>query len=106
MLFKTLKKYMAIIGLYEHESDEDSCFNRRNVGILFLFVLYLVLTIAFLLFDANSVSEYSVGFYELSTILSVFIGFTIMIKRSRDLFRLSNTTKKIVEFGMHVFLLL
>lgn len=96
-LFQVCQKYMAIIGIRRLLPDEKFPFNRRNVGILFIFGQSFIAASAFLVFDAKTLKEYTECLYTWISVLGVLIGLALVIIRTEEIFQLIENMEKMVE---------
>lgn len=67
-------KYSLVIDLRELRSDENHPFNRRNVAVLSIFLIYFIMISDFLLFYAKTFLEYAQGLYLWLPVFFVGIG--------------------------------
>lgn len=96
-LFIAIKRHTATIGVHKLQPGEVGRFNRRNVGVLVLFEIFFTSATGYILYDINTIQEYAICFFEWVTLLSVFIGFVIMIFQSADVFCLIEHFEQSIE---------
>lgn len=96
-LFQASQKYLAIIGVRPLLPDEKSPFNRRNLQV-FIFVGWsMTAAIAFLFIDAQTLQEYAECLFALFTLIGIFVGFSLVIIKTKETFQLINNLEILIE---------
>lgn len=93
----TIENCAKVLGIRRLEPDQTNPFNRRNICVLLIYVLYFISTTAFLLFDANTFQEFTECFFAFITVLFISIGFLLNILKTTELFQLQDTVEKTIE---------
>ena len=80
-LFQSSQRDFVILGIGPYDPTQKNQFNKNIFLYLFLCVLSLILTGAFLVFEADTFEEYTEGIYMFSaSILSPLAAVSIAIK--------------------------
>lgn len=73
-LFQSLRKYFQILGTLSLESDENPSINPRNAFVLFCYIQLFISSVAFTMFEAETVTDYGLNYYAYtSELLCVFV---------------------------------
>lgn len=104
-LFLAVQKYGYNVGVRPFLPDQKIPFNRRSVEVLLIYSLFIISSTAFLAFDANSFREYTEAFFPWMSVSFTFIGLSVNILMTNDIFRLVNSCEEIVERGKQTNLL-
>lgn len=89
-IFRSLQKAMSVLRNQPSKPDqhESDSFNWKSL-IAFIFILkYAILTIAALLFEANTFNDYAECFYPILTGLAVLSDFSVFIMKFEKTSRL------------------
>lgn len=89
-LFNVAQNIFSSVGISPIKIDENS-FNHRNLGVSLIFGLFTTSAAAAMLFDANTMQQYSESFFSL---LSASFAFTLFIYSIQNTFAMSQLIKK------------
>lgn len=95
-LARNLTKYAEDLGLNKVQPNECK-FNRKNVGVLFIFGQNFTTVTMYILFHAKTVLEHEEAFFVWITLLATSIGFFATIQRSSILYRLLDMLEIMIE---------
>lgn len=85
-LFKFIQKTYHGIGIFSPKSNQiPSSINSKNWLNLFCHMEFLISSIAYLLFEANSMIEYGLAFYICTTVLTSLIFYLIPLGESENI---------------------
>lgn len=96
-LMQSMKSYGRTLGV--GRPDGTGLMTRRNVTALSIYVIYFLLSTAYLLFSANSFREYAMCFFVWWTLVCMIIGFVVMIFQSPLLYGLLDALEDQIERG-------
>lgn len=97
-LFKVCIEKAAFLGIYPIGSKKDQ-FNRRNIAFLLLYTIFAAASIAFMVFDANTMLDYEQSFFALLTSAMIAADFYVFIQKSCQIFRLVARVEKLIDNG-------
>lgn len=66
IFFQSIRENFAIIGIHSHQSTQKCPFNARSVACLLIYILGLISSVAYLLYEARNFAEYSNAAYSIS----------------------------------------
>lgn len=98
-LFWSVQEYAATVGIRALPLGQKNPFNRRNIGFLLIYSFFIVSGSAFIVFDANSFYEYAEAFYPWMTMIFTYIGLSINISMTSDMFRLIEQCEQTIDGG-------
>lgn len=87
---------MAIIGIRLIQPGEKK-FNRRNIGVLSLFVEGFASVTACLLYHAKTIRDYEQAFFSWTLLCALNIGFFTTIQKSPKISQLYQIIDKMVK---------
>lgn len=96
-LVQELTKYVSLVGLRELRPGEMSPFNRRNVGVLLIFVLLSISSTAVIWFDDETVQDYTESMFALISLVFNGLGVLVNIMKSNEFFDLIKDFENTIE---------
>lgn len=96
LICASLRQYAANLGICLSKPNEAK-FNRKSVGVLYIFGQSFISVSAYLLFGAQTIREYEESFFVWITLSLVIVGFFSTVVRSPHLFKLLDTIEKMIE---------
>lgn len=96
-LCREVVKYAEVFGIRELRPGETSQFNRRNVGVLLFFGILSISSIATILFDDETVKDYTESFFAWISVFFIGLGVLFNVKKIKVIFDLKKRVEKTVE---------
>lgn len=99
-LFQFFQRYCEAIGMEVPQSNENR-FKLNAMSLFFIFSLieYWIASAAFMLFDANSMSEYGMTFVILCCDGIVIIVYSVMIWQLKDISNYIEFCERFIEMS-------
>lgn len=89
-------KHVEGIGIYNIQPGE-SIFNRRNVGVLFIYGQAFLPVTAYLVFGATTMLEFEQCFFLWISLSATTVGFFVTILKTRNLFETLDYANNFLE---------
>lgn len=85
-LFQLNRKSCELIGIYVPQTEKDR-HKRNSINLTFVICLtqFAITLVAFLLYDANSMSDYGAACYTLFTVLGSTIAYLIFVWKMNEI---------------------
>ena len=97
-LFQFIKQFYQIVGIYSSQSNQKYCsINSRNSILLFSFVQFLIPTVAFLFFKAESILDYGQSFFILVSTIESVVLYAILIWQMQNILKFIENCKGFIE---------
>lgn len=96
-LFRKSQEYMAIIGVRPLWPGEKMPFNCQNVGVFLIFLQTLIMGTAFLVFDAQTLREYTECLFAWISVIAIFVGMILVVIRTQAIFQIIKNLENMVE---------
>lgn len=97
-IFQLIRKYLAFMGVEPFQplqKNHSMIMIRRRLSFFTLFVLWFILSVAFLWYEVKTLDEYADAFYVTATLFNTLINLAIILWKMDSLFKL------IEDFGNH-----
>lgn len=96
-LFKTIRYHFGSLDIHLIQNQKKQYFNLINSFVLFAYVQFLISSIAFLLFNVQTINEYVLSFYACITCFAgISFLLSTMIKRG-NIFKLIENCEEAIE---------
>lgn len=95
--FEAIIGYVALIGIHPLGPNETSRFNARNIAVFLIFMVFIVASTAFIVFDVDTFSGYTISFFWWISVLLTSVGFFVNILKSPKLFGVVVEIEKLVN---------
>lgn len=96
-LFQVSQEYMIFIGVRPLLSGEKNPFNCRNVGFLMMFGQMFTAMTTFLVYDAQTLREYTECVFAWISATSVFVGMLLVLVKTGEFYQIIENLEIIVE---------
>lgn len=97
-LGQTIESYGRTLGV--KRPDGSGLFNRRNLMVLLIYVLYFLQSTAFLVHKARTIREYAMCFFVWFTLLDMIIGFLSSVITSPKMFYVLDSFNELIGKGI------
>lgn len=97
LIFQTLRKCFAVLGLKPSESFESHMFNTRNSITAICLSALIISTNEFLFFEAKNFQEYTGSFYATWTIASCGANFGFTVWKTVKFFKLIDDFQEVID---------
>lgn len=92
---KAILGYASTIGV-----DGTGKLNRRNMMVLIIYTLYFLSSCAFLVYRAKTFRDNAMCAYVWVTLLSMIVGFSVMITKANTMFHVRDRFSESIKKGM------
>lgn len=96
-LLQLVQSYMLIVGVHPPQPNEKQPLNRRNLGVILYLGLFVILTSAYISFDASTFEEYTEAFFLWITVTLTDISFALFVLSSSDMFQFIGNVEKTIN---------
>lgn len=87
-LFKSIREHFAIVGISSFHAHQKHLLNAKNVTVTIILGLTFIVKSMYLVHLAETFFEFTAGFYVVSAIVAVTLGFEVFIWKMPSVFQL------------------
>lgn len=97
-LFQFNQKYCKTIGIQLPETNRKGCkYNWINLGFFICSIEFFITSSAYLLYDANSMAEYGIVFFVLTTVIECMVAYLISILKVKEISEFIENCEDFIE---------
>lgn len=97
IIFQSIQKYFAILGINPPENIEKRILNPKNTFGLIFFGALIISTDEFLFYEANTFQEYTDSFYATCTIALCGANFAIVVWKASKVIEFIENVQEIIR---------
>lgn len=95
--FHSTRKLFGSLGIYRLSSPQNHLFEWKILFVFILFGQYIISLMAFFLFEANTLSEFTASYYAVATTTLLFFTSISMFRKKMDIFQLLDNFENVIE---------
>lgn len=95
-LFEVIQTHFGYWAIYRSR-QKNSPFNWKNIAIIFLFVQFIIKSVAYFLFSASTFGEHTETFFSFTTGIVIAICYLSIVYKSVDIFDLIDNMEEAIQ---------